>query len=264
MCELFAVSASQPVDVGPFLAQLMPRGGRIGPHSDGWGVAYYEGRAARIFKDAAPAAESQCLAMLTEFKLKSTAVIAHIRKANPARFGRSTANTHPFEREWNGRSWVFVHNGKLPALKQVGMRLNSRFQPMGDTDSELAFCYILDTIAQELGYDTEWTSQDLVASIQPTVEWLREYGEFNFILSDGEHLYVYADTHLHMLRRTVNMGSHHQMMTYIATAPLSQDAWIPFSPGSFHVYREGGLILENRVARNYHCFTENHDLVVNA
>jgi len=238
----------------------MPRGGRIGPHSDGWGVAYYDGRVARIFKDAAPAAESRCLEMLTEFNLRSTAVIAHIRKANPSQFGRSTANTHPFEREWNGRSWVFVHNGKLPGLNKLGMRSGSRFQPIGDTDSELAFCYIMDSIAQALGQDGKWTMQELVASIRPTVEWLCEFGEFNFILGDGKHLYVHADTHLHLLRRTVNMGDHSQVMTYLATVPLTDEAWIPFAPGSIHVYREGGLVMEDRVTRKYHCYGQHNDM----
>jgi predicted glutamine amidotransferase len=59
MCELLAMSVSRPVEIGTYLARLTPRGGKTGPHADGWGVAYYEGRAARIFKDAAPAAESR-------------------------------------------------------------------------------------------------------------------------------------------------------------------------------------------------------------
>ena len=54
MCELLAMSANQPAEVGRYLSRLIPRGGRTGPHADGWGVAYYEGRAARIFKGVRP------------------------------------------------------------------------------------------------------------------------------------------------------------------------------------------------------------------
>jgi len=114
MCELLAMSANRPAEVGHYLSRLMARGGATGPHADGWGVAYYEDRAVRIFKEPAPAAESRLLAMLAEDSLKSTALIAHIRRANPSMFGRATKNTHPFEREWNGRSWSFAHSGKLP------------------------------------------------------------------------------------------------------------------------------------------------------
>jgi len=114
MCELLGMSCNVPTDVRFSFSGLIERGGRTGPHRDGWGIAFYEGRAARIFKEPTPAAESRCLAFITEYDFQSTMVIAHIRKANPEYIGRLPANTHPFERELNGRSWVFAHNGKLP------------------------------------------------------------------------------------------------------------------------------------------------------
>ncbi len=39
------MSANRPAEAGKYLSRLMPRGGATGPHADGWGVAYYEGRA---------------------------------------------------------------------------------------------------------------------------------------------------------------------------------------------------------------------------
>ena len=149
MCELFGMTASHATDVNRSLALLRPRGGATAPHSDGWGVAFYEGRAARIFKEAVPAADSRCLAFISDYEFKSSTVIAHIRKANPSAFGRSSANTHPFERELGGRSWVFAHNGKLDDLRPLAARLG-RFHPIGETDSELAFCLLLDAIAARL------------------------------------------------------------------------------------------------------------------
>lgn len=247
MCELLAMSANRPTEVGPYLAELMPRGGKTGPHADGWGVAYYEGRAARVFKDPAPAAESRFLALLAEQQIRSTAVIAHIRKANPSIFGRATANTHPFEREWNGRSWVFAHNGKLPGLEAGSVCPESRFHPLGDTDSELAFCCILDAIARGIGRDREFSSQRLVDTIQPVVDVLASYGEFNFILSDGECLYVHAHTNLHSLRRRRLGDSGELQMTLLATAPLTAEPWRALEPGSIHVYRQGEEVLPRRV-----------------
>lgn len=248
MCELFAMSASRPAEVGEYLSRLMPRGGKTGPHADGWGVAYYEGRAARVFKDPAPAAESRFLALLTEHSVRSTAVIAHIRRANPAIFGRATANTHPFEREWNGRSWVFAHNGKLPGLHGSDACPDGRFQPLGDTDSELAFCYILDAIARGLGRDRYFSPATLVDTIQPVVDELATFGEFNFVLSDGECLYVHADTNLHLLQRSVTTGRDVHRMSLLATAPLTAEPWRRLAPGSIHVYRHGEDILAQRHA----------------
>ena len=239
MCELFAMNASRPSGVGHYLSRLMPRGGRIGPHADGWGVAYYEGRAARVFKDPTPAADSHHLALLAEQGFASTAVIAHIRKANPSVFGRATANTHPFEREWNGRSWVFAHNGKLPGLQRDYLDAGSRFQPLGDTDSELAFCCILDAIDRRIGWAGELLPERLLAAIRPVVDELAAYGEFNFILSDGEHLYVHAHTHLHSLCRTGSVSGERHRMTLLATAPLTAEPWQRLLPGSLHVYRDG-------------------------
>jgi len=126
MCELLGMSANRPTDVNHSLALLRPRGGEIGPHADGWGVAFYEGRAARIFKE--PAADSRCLALIADYDYRSTIVIGHIRKANPPEFGRASANTHPFSRELGGRSWVFAHNGQLPGLKDDARFALERFR----------------------------------------------------------------------------------------------------------------------------------------
>ncbi len=239
MCELFAMSANQPMDVDKYLTLLMPRGGKLGPHADGWGVAYYEGHASRVFKDANPAAESRYLRMLARSQLKSTVVIAHIRKANPSVVGRATANTHPFEREWNGYSWVFAHNGKLPGFEESGVLRHSRFQPMGNTDSELAFCYLMENLASRIDYGEAVTPARVVEAISPAVGSLCRYGEFNFILGNGEYLFVHAHTHLHELVQAPAASGNLQSTVLLATAPLTQDNWQALKPGSIRVYRDG-------------------------
>ena len=239
MCELFAMCANRPTGVGQYLSRLMPRGGDTGPHADGWGVAYYEGRAARIVKEPAPAAQSRLLAMLAEEPVESCALIAHIRLANPSIYGRATGNTHPFEREWNGRSWVFAHNGKLSGLQQKRLRRGRRFLPLGDTDSESAFCYILDAIARDIGGERHYSPEMLVNTIQPVVDELASLGEFNFVLSDGECLYAHAHTRLHVLERTLATENSTHRMILLATAPLTEEPWQALAPGSLHIYREG-------------------------
>lgn len=239
MCELMAMSANRPAEVGHYLSRLMVRGGKTGPHADGWGVAYYEGRAARIFKEPTPAAESRLLAMLAEDPFKSTALIAHIRRANPSIFGRATGNTHPFEREWNGRSWVFAHNGKLSGLHEKRIRPDSRFLPVGETDSELAFCHILEAIARGIGRRHRFSQAMLVDTIRPVVDELATFGEFNFILGDGECLYVHAHTNLHVLEPTISADTDALKMILLATAPLTAEPWRALAPGSIHVYRQG-------------------------
>jgi glutamine amidotransferase len=234
------MSANHPTDVNHSLALLKPRGGKIGPHADGWGVAFYEGRAARIFKEPVPAAESRCLAFIAEYDFQSTTVIAHIRKANPEKIGRASANTHPFEREWNGRSWVFAHNGKLPGLREDHAFGVERFQPLGETDSEYAFCLLLDAIvaASAAGGNT-LVAVNLVEIIEPLVERLCAFGEFNFILSDGESLIVHAHTNLHALHRTCGIDNCAQKVVLLATSPLTDEPWVRLENGSIHVYSNG-------------------------
>jgi glutamine amidotransferase len=240
MCELFAMSASEPTDVNHSLALLRPRGGDIGPHADGWGVAFYEGRAARIFKEPVPAAQSRCLAFISEYDFQSETVIAHIRKANPAHFGRASANTHPFEREWNGQSWVFAHNGKLPGLAARHGSVPRRFQPLGDTDSELAFCLLLDAIAAAgAPARAPLSAVDIAARIAPLVTRLAALGEFNFVLSNGTNLIVHAHTRLHALSRACTSCVGQRRVILLATSPLTDEPWTPLPPGSLHAYAGG-------------------------
>ena len=239
MCELFAMSARFPTDVNRSLALLRPRGGEIGPHSDGWGVAFYEGRAARIFKEPIPAAESACLAFMSDYGFVSRLVIGHIRRANPEKFGRSSANTHPFERELEGRSWVFAHNGKLEGLRDRPDFASRRFKPIGDTDSELAFCLLLDAIAGA-GVAAE-TLPRVIETLAPLIERLSGFGVFNFLLSDGDYLFVHAHTRLSMLRRICRRDGCEQEVALLATEPLTAEEWTPLS--GLHVFGAGREIL---------------------
>ena len=56
MCELLAMSANTPTDLCFSFTGLTRRGGDTGPHKDGWGVAFYEGKGVRLFHDPEPCA----------------------------------------------------------------------------------------------------------------------------------------------------------------------------------------------------------------
>jgi predicted glutamine amidotransferase len=236
MCELFGMSARHPTDVNHSLALLRPRGGEIGPHSDGWGVAFYEGRAARVFKEPIPAAESGCLAFISGYGFQSRIVVGHILRANPSVYGRSSANTHPFERELGGRSWVFAHNGKLDGLREGTALVPGRFHTIGETDSELAFCLLLDAIAlQEIG--TNSYDFAVVDAIGGLIQHLAQYGEFNFLLSDGERLFAHAHTRVFMAHRICREAGCEQEVVLLATAPLTDEIWTPLT--GLRVFADG-------------------------
>src|SRR5262245_57087747 len=142
MCELLGMECNVPTDIVFSFTGLRQRGGRTGPHRDGWGLAFYEGPAARVFLDPAPAAESPLARFLAEHPIKTLLAIGHIRKRTR---GKTTlSNTPPFVRELWGRTWVFAHNGTLHGVRK---RPLGRFRPIGETDSEHAFCWLLDRIS---------------------------------------------------------------------------------------------------------------------
>ncbi len=63
-----------------------------------------------------------------------------------------------------GRQWIFAHNGDLHDFHP---RLSGRFTPVGNTDSERAFCYLLDQLVNRFGYDEPSLTQifDLLAEM---------------------------------------------------------------------------------------------------
>ena len=134
MCELLGMSANVPTDIRFSFTGLMQRGGRTGPHRDGWGIAFYEQRGARLFHDPCPSCESEVARLVQQHSIKSRIVISHIRRANRGRV--CLENTHPFTRELWGRSWVFAHNGDL---KDFHPPLDAHHQPAGSTDSAACF-----------------------------------------------------------------------------------------------------------------------------
>lgn len=251
MCELLGMSANVPTDICFSFTGLVLRGGNTGPHSDGWGLVFYDGKGVRVFKDPEPCATSKLAEMLRDYSIKSCAVISHIRQAN---FGAiSLANTHPFTRELWGEYWTFAHNGQLRDITRLTTK---RFIPVGQTDSEAAFCWLLDELAAQFPVKP----QDMTAVfrfIHLCCVRLRELGVFNMLLSNGEYIITYCTTKLcHITRRapfgkaslidedmTVDFQQQttpNDVVTVIATTPLTYDEqWRYMGEGECIVFQLG-------------------------
>lgn len=251
MCELLGMSANTPTDICFSFTGLMQRGGRTGPHRDGWGIAFYEDRGCRVFHDPVPSADSEIAHLLQRYSIKSGIVICHIRQATHGRV--ALENTHPFQRELWGRPWTFAHNGRLRGVKR---RPLAHYRPVGTTDSEHAFCWLLDRLRERFPRpprrrETLWRE---VARLAAT---LHGHGSCNLLLSDGRVLYAFCSTQLHWLTRRAPFGeaslldaelrvdfsevtTPRDVVTVIATRPLTADeAWTPISRGSLVVFDAG-------------------------
>lgn len=76
--------------------------------------------------------------------------MSHIRQAN--RGSVALENTHPFTRELWGRYWTFAHNGQLSNYESLDV---GRFVPVGQTDSEKSFCWLLNQLENKFPFFPE-------------------------------------------------------------------------------------------------------------
>ncbi len=194
MCQLFGMNCNTPTDVRFSFSGFSQRAGNTGDHTDGWGIAFFEGKGLRQFVDRERASTSPIAQLIRSYPIKSENVIAHIRKATQGQV--ALENCHPFVRELWGLNWVFAHNGDL---KDFAPKLHTHFHPVGSTDSELAFCWIM----QELWKSHAGVPQHRRVDPHPAGPGPahRPHGTFNFLLSNGEALWAHATTDLFFTER---------------------------------------------------------------
>ncbi|MGR5444747.1 class II glutamine amidotransferase [Vibrio jasicida] len=260
MCELLGMSANVPTDICFSFTGLMQRGGRTGPHRDGWGITFYEGKGFRTFKDPNPSCDSQIAELVQNYPIKSRAVVSHIRQAN--RGGVNLENTHPFTRELWGRYWTFAHNGQLTDYQDL---YTGRHRPVGETDSEMAFCWLLKQMEDKYPEPPQ-DMESVFTYVAQCCDKLRYKGVFNMLLSDGEFVMTYCTNHLYWITRRAPFGkaalldedveinfqeetTPNDVVSVIATQPLTgNEAWQRMKPGEFGLFHVGELVLNNAKA----------------
>ena len=90
MCQLLGMNCNTPTDIVFSFEGFRRRAGLTDCHSDGFGIAFFEGRGVRIFRDNQAASLSPIADCVKQYKIKSLNVIAHIRKATQGEFGGKT------------------------------------------------------------------------------------------------------------------------------------------------------------------------------
>ncbi|GAB3100245.1 class II glutamine amidotransferase [Aestuariicella hydrocarbonica] len=250
MCELLGMSANVPTDICFSFQGLIQRGGGTGPHKDGWGIVFYEGKGIREFRDPDPGVDSEVARLVQRYPIKSCYVISHIRQANMGPI--CLENTHPFTREVWGENWTFAHNGQLPHFDSLTL---GKDVPIGTTDSEHAFCWLLQELRTT--FDRSPDPQTLKAFLHPRCEQLRAMGVFNLLLSNGRFLLAYCSTKLQWITRRAPFGkaqltdadvaidfagetTPNDVVTVVATEPLTNnERWHKMLPGEMVLFVDG-------------------------
>ena len=247
MCQLLGMNANTPTDL---VFSFTGFAKRAQEHKDGFGIAFFEDAGVRLFVDAQSAAVSPVAQMVRNYPIHSDNVIAHIRKATQGRV--ALQNTHPFQRELWGRYWAFAHNGDL---KHFAPPLHGAFRPVGDTDSEHAFCWLMQELAK--AHAGVPSIAELTVTLRELAPRIAAHGTFNFMLSNGQALWAHCSTQLHYLLRQHPFHTAHlqdedmsvdfaqltqatDRVAVVVTQPLTaNEAWVAFAPGELRVFVDG-------------------------
>jgi predicted glutamine amidotransferase len=247
MCQLLGLNANTPTDL---VFSFTGFAHRAVQHKDGFGIAFFEGAGVRLFVDHQSATASPVAEMIRRYPIRSRHIVTHIRQATQGRV--ALENTHPFMRELWGRYWVFAHNGNLVDFHP---KLHANFHPVGDTDSERAFCWLLQELAKN--HARMPSIPDLTQTLAELTPQIARHGTFNFLLSQGEALWAHCSTRLHyVLRRhpfaaaqlqdaelTVdfaNLTTPQDRVAVVVTEPLTcNEDWVALRPGELAVFVDG-------------------------
>lgn len=277
------MSTNVPTNVTYSLEEFSRHGGLTGPHKDGWGIAYYSEGDVRLVKEPHSASDSACVRFMQEHPFSSALVMSHIRKATQG--ANTLTNCQPFVRELGGAMHVFAHNGDFDKGR-LRERLHLGFhRPVGETDSEYAFCALLGRL-EEL-----WLRADGVppldrrtSIVAAFAEEVRDLGPGNFLYADGDALFAHGHKRMHgeqgirppglhvLCRRCVHdaraahindcahdaraadfggltimptTGELHVVL--IASVPLTRESgWRPLLEGELIVIRNGAIVGQSR------------------
>ena len=172
-------------------------------------------------------------------------------------------NTHPFIRELWGKYWTFAHNGQLTGIKKDLKKWldnnGTGFRPVGTTDSEAAFCHLLNQLNK--------TFTDFPKNQRPIWEFISRFcrevskkGVFNVLLSNGDNLFCYCSKKLYWITRKAPFGfatlkdaditidftkktKKEDIISVIASDPLTADEkWEKVMPQTGILFNNGEIV----------------------
>lgn len=195
-------------------------------HSYGQGFAWYnnEELSATEVKETKYASKSTLINTMQDFsRFHSTIFIGHIRGAAKRLVQK---DTQPFSHSYAGRDWIFVHSGDLrhDYAAYIPLEKNALFEPIGSTDSEHAFCYILEKMKNANARSLADVGWNLLYSWLCDINTL---GTANIMMSDGLDTVIYHDLNAFNPLYWLRSCPPHQA-AYFETDIFSIDVTTPF------------------------------------
>ena len=274
MCQLLGMNCNTPTDIGFSFAGFRQRGGLTDHHEDGFGIAFFEktemgGIGLRQFHDDKPSHQSPVADLINNYPIRAMNVIAHIRKATKG--GHGLANIHPFVREVWGEQWAFAHNGQMTDsfVKRTERLMTNgnaeHYAPVGTTDSELAFCYLLNRL--KATFKSRPSDEALFTFLTAQCRYLSANGLFNCLISNGDWQLGYAGSLLFYLTRKAPFGearlsdgemsinfqdvtTENDKVTIMTTIPLTNnESWQQFAVDECLIFQDGDVVFRDTLSK---------------
>ena len=267
MCELFAMSSSEPTSLTYSLDEFSKNGSSLRSNRDGWGIALVRDRDAILVKEPVPANDNIWVRFVAEHAIETKTAIAHVRYAT--RGNHSMENTHPFRRALGRHIHLFAHNGTLEGIEDAACAGELAYQPVGDTDSELAFCALLTRLKPLYeAHDSPALDPRFDVFAEFCAE-MKKLGSGNFLYHDGDVLFAHGHKRiyeengkhteakppgLHIKKcwtcaaqqelhcRGLDVELKNQQTVLLASVPLDADGWEPLEEGAVLAIRDGTVL----------------------
>ncbi|MBZ0189655.1 MAG: class II glutamine amidotransferase, partial [Candidatus Obscuribacterales bacterium] len=257
--EIIGMSFDSPASPSITLTGLIDQSNPL----EGWGFGWYPGddAAGVVIKNPRSMRESVMTRVLRDWdRFRSTIFVCHIRGAAKR---VSQQDTLPFLIRYANRHFIFSHNGKLSrhVLTELSLGEQPLFEPVGRTDSEHAFCWLLSQLRLNQARSLGKADRKLVHSLFLT---LNKYGTANFLVTDGQVMVIYNDVNgagkgfWYAKRRPPHKATLLQndlieidfgdpldqscSMLLFSTTPLNDGDWQVLEPGEMVVARLGKII----------------------
>ena len=203
-----------------------------------------------VEKEPVRASDSQYLRNRLTGKIKTSRMLAHIRRATMGEV--NFCNTHPFyKKDVSGRVWVLAHNGTIfesPDLSPY------QYQQEGTTDSERILLYIVDQVNNCLKTKDRpeaFSADDRIKLIDRIIHRIVPGNKLNIMIYDGEFFYVHKNQ-----ERTLFMKENPDAVM-LSTRPLESEGWAEVPQNRLLVYKDGELVYSGR--KHEHTFVPDKD-----
>jgi predicted glutamine amidotransferase len=225
MCRLLGIVAREPQGFRRCLREDRRSLAVLGrEHNDGWGIAVHDSKAGWKVTKQCTGAGSDPAFDAAASDAKGALIIAHVRKRTVGDV--SFNNTHPFRHH----DWVFAHNGTIERVAELRAAIGSTVStPLGNTDSELLFAFLMDRLASHPRALGSRIITDMVLSrAVEDLARMPSLGTATFVLSDGAVLYAYRlGPPLYLLERRLH-GRPEAIL--VASEPVtSGEHWMPIA-----------------------------------